>query len=164
MVFSPLRFSCYPAHSTSQSRVDLLPGSRLSEASAMLFGQDLLAKYRPWPIGLTWQQKHKPGDTLCPKTLSCLLQNAHDLHLHLHVQYHIPVCTGTQIHHDALLNPWCHSFPTSSPFYCTTDTQIVLPKWIWEVMKWAQISSCYNFPFESTTCATTPCAPVLPLC
>lgn len=44
------------------------PPSSLSEASPTLFGWDLLAKFRPWPIGLTWQEKQKPGDELCAQT------------------------------------------------------------------------------------------------
>lgn len=50
--------------------VDLLPDSRRSQASPTLFGCDLPAKYRPWPIGLTSQEKHKPGDKLCIQTHS----------------------------------------------------------------------------------------------
>lgn len=62
-----------------ENQVDLLSGSRLSEASPMLFGCNVLAKNRPWPIGLTWQEKHKPGDKLCAQTCSYiyLFFNAH---------------------------------------------------------------------------------------
>lgn len=59
------------SHHISNHHADLLPGSRsLSEASPTLFGVGLLAKFRPWPIGLTWQEKHKPGNKLHTQTRS----------------------------------------------------------------------------------------------
>lgn len=86
-----IQLTAYLSH-----HVDLLPGSRLSEASPMLLGCDLLAKYRPWPIRLTWQEKHKPGDKLCTQTRSQIDLFKHTCALvFIHAQDPCPVCAGT---------------------------------------------------------------------
>ncbi len=91
--------------------VDLLPSSRLSEASPMLFGCDLRAKYRPWPIRLTWQEKHKPGDKLCTQTCSQIHLFEHTCSLiFVHAQDLCSVCTGMHKYDDTHLN--VHSVST----------------------------------------------------
>lgn len=69
--------------SVLSQKVNILPGSWLFKVSLMLLGSNLLAKYRPWPIGLTWQEKHKPGDKLCTQTRS-----------HIYLLRHTCVCAS----------------------------------------------------------------------
>lgn len=86
------------AHLSHQA--DLLPASRLSEASPMLFGCDLLTKYRPWQIGLTRQEKHKPGDELRTQTRSQIhLFERTRVHI-LHTQFVSTVCARTHRYDD----------------------------------------------------------------
>lgn len=53
-----------------------------------------LAKFRPWPTGLTWQEKHKPEDKLCAKTRAqiCSFKFTWSFIYTWHVWH---VCTGT---------------------------------------------------------------------
>lgn len=53
-----------------------------------------LAKFRPWPTGLTWQEKHKPEDKLCAQTRTqiCLFKFTWCFIYTWHVWH---VCTGT---------------------------------------------------------------------
>lgn len=94
---------------TEENQVDLLSDSRLSEASPMLFGLNVLAKNRPWPIGLTWQEKHKPGDELRAQTCSHIdLFFLHMCALHfktvslpcVHCNTHVWWCTLTRLTSD----------------------------------------------------------------
>lgn len=86
-----------------------------SEASPMLFGCDLLTKYRPWQIGLTRQEKHKPGDELRTQTRSQIhLFERTRVHI-LHTQFVSTVCARTHRYDDGHSSVhskrWRQAFP-----------------------------------------------------
>lgn len=64
------------------------------------FGCDLLTKYRPWQIGLTRQEKHKPGDEQRTQTRSQIhLFERTRVHI-LHTQVISTVCARTHRYDD----------------------------------------------------------------
>lgn len=67
LTLPPVQFLLSRSQRISVTMLTSFQGSRLSQKLLpRCLAATSTAKYRPWPIGLTWQEeKHKPGDKLC---------------------------------------------------------------------------------------------------